>query len=373
MGALAPLLLAGCAQVGPPRPPSANLPAAASGFTARRLGADLDLRWTGPGETRDGVGQRGRITPWLCIWPGGGVAPPPAYVPCPRRLRLGPATPPGRAGQARLPLGALTLALPGVPPLPATSPRNLQVALVFANASGHWGARTPFRLVPTTPVAPPPVWLPAQVDRAGIQLRWRAAAPSRVRLERRNLRALVTAAMPPPAPAPHGSAPARWRAVADVLSGVTQYHDRRITWGRVYAYRLVSLAGYGSEEVTSAPSPVLTVPARDVFPPAAPAGLESVVTPPSQPGASYQVALSWLPVRPSPPVSVAGYNVYRRRGPRAAWRRRNPALLLTSVYSDSVAASAGARFQYAVTAVGENGVEGPKSVPVTAVLPEPGG
>ncbi len=371
--------LAACAQVGPPQPPSANLPAAPAAFHIRRLGAQLELRWTAPNQTTDGVALQGAITPWLCLWPGGGAAAPPRHVPCPRRLRVGPAEPPGGSGGARLRLRELALRLPGVPPLPATAPRNFHLALLFANDGGRFGARSRFRLIPAMPVAPPPVWLPVRLDRRGILLRWRSPVPSRVRIERRRL-----GTIPPNGPAaPATSAPAAgaqgtavaahragrsWRAVADVSAGVGRFLDRQITWGEIYGYRLYSLAGHGVEEVTSAASPVLTVPARNLFPPARPSELESVVSPPARPGAPYLVALSWLPLPPAPPVTIAGYNLYRRRvaGP---WRRLNASLLLTPAFSDSVSAPAGTRWQYAVTAVAASGVEGPKSAPVTVRLP----
>ena len=371
--------LAACAQVGPPQPPSANLPAAPAALHIRRLGEQLELTWTAPNQTTDGVAQQGAITPWLCLWPGGGATSPPRDVPCPRRVRIGAAEPPGGNGQARIRLGDLALRLPGVPPLPVIAPRNFHLALVFANDGGHFGARSRFRLIPALPVAPPPVWLPVRLQRGGILLRWRCPVPSRVRIERRRLGAIPTrgsaAAAPALAPAGRTKGPAGakrragrpWRAVADVSAGAGQFLDRQITWGHIYGYRLYSLAGHGVEEITSVASPVLTVPARNLFPPQRPRGLESVVSPPSQPGAPYQIALSWLPLQPPPPVTVAGYNIYRRRAD-GTWRRLNASLLLTPVFSDSISAPAGTRLQYAVTAVAASGVEGPQSVPIPVRL-----
>lgn len=337
---------------------------AAPHFTAGRLGPWLELNWRAPAKTKDGLPQRGAITPWLCIWPGD-AATPPAGTPCPRRMRVGAAQAPGARGQARVRLDQLWLALPGAPSIPATTPSALQVALVFANASGHWGAPAQFRLVPTVPVAPPPAWVPARVLRGGIALSWRPAASSRVRIERRRLGPLA----PPGAAAPAASA-GPWRPVADLPTGNTHYLDGEIRWGQAYAYRLESIAGRGRAEVTSLPSAVLTVAARNRFPPAAPSGLEAIPSPPTKPGGAYVVALSWLPPPPAPPVTTAGYNVYRRRG-QGPWRRRNPALLLAPVFSDSISGRAGACFAYAVSAVGANGVEGPKSAPVSVVLPPP--
>ncbi|WP_083346461.1 fibronectin type III domain-containing protein [Terriglobus roseus] len=48
-------LMAGCASQGPVRPPSLHLPAAVHGLTATRVGDAIDLAWTNPTRTTDGV------------------------------------------------------------------------------------------------------------------------------------------------------------------------------------------------------------------------------------------------------------------------------------------------------------------------------
>lgn len=338
------------------------------------MGPWLDLSWRSPAETSDGLPQRGWIIPWICVWPGGRQAPPPPDTPCPRRLQAAAAVAPGAAGRARIRLTRLYTLLPGAPPAPATTPSVFHVALVFANTAGHWGVRSAFRLVPAAPVPPPPVWRPARLLRAGIRLCWRPAAPGRVRLERRLISApggfaaspqATLGTIPPPPNSP--SASTAWRAVADFAAGSDCFLDTRIAWGGTYAYRLLSLAGARRMEVTSMPSAELVVPARDLFPPGPPLDLEAVASPRAD--GTILVGLSWLPPAPAPPTTVAGYNVYRRRG-AGPWRRRNAELVLTPVFSEAVAAASGSLFTYAVAAVGGNGVEGKKSAPLS-VRPPP--
>lgn len=55
-----PLLLAGCASQGPVRPPSLHLPAAVRGLAAIRVGNAVDLTWTNPVRTTDGVSLTGK-------------------------------------------------------------------------------------------------------------------------------------------------------------------------------------------------------------------------------------------------------------------------------------------------------------------------
>jgi len=55
-----PLLLVGCASQGPVRPPSLHLPAAVRGLAATRVGDAVDLTWTNPVRTTDGVSLTGK-------------------------------------------------------------------------------------------------------------------------------------------------------------------------------------------------------------------------------------------------------------------------------------------------------------------------
>ncbi|MEZ2347532.1 hypothetical protein [Terriglobus sp. RCC_193] len=56
---LLPLLI-GCASQGPVRPPSLHLPAAVHGLAATRVGNVVDLAWTNPTRTTDGVSLTGK-------------------------------------------------------------------------------------------------------------------------------------------------------------------------------------------------------------------------------------------------------------------------------------------------------------------------
>jgi len=54
------LLLAGCASEGAPKPPSLKLPAAVQGLAAHRAGDGVDLSWSNPTRTTDGVSLRAK-------------------------------------------------------------------------------------------------------------------------------------------------------------------------------------------------------------------------------------------------------------------------------------------------------------------------
>ena len=79
---------------------------------------------------------------------------------------------------------------------------------------------------------------------------------------------------------------------------------------------------------------------------------------------THSVSLSWTPN--SPPV--AGYNVYRGSARTGPFSRINPALDVTTAYSDANVQS-GQTYYYVVTAVNSSGIESGYSNAVQAVIP----
>lgn len=328
--------LTGCAQVGPPLPPSANLPAAPASFRAARSGDHLDLDWRSSTRTTDGAGQRGAIVPYLCLWPTAHPElQPPAGLPCPRRVALQGAEGAGAPGAASVPLARLAFGLPAAGAAPAAVETPfLLIALGFANGQGEVGAWSKFTAVPLTPAAPTPANLTASISPEGVRLTWQPVQPPprAIRVYRREL-----------APQPSSFAP-----LADLPGGAIAYLDRQMQWAHRYAYRLRSTEGQGLGEVESDDSATVSVLARNVFPPPAPEGLKAVLAPGVAPAAAD---LSWQPVTAP---RLAGYNVYRRR-PGGAWERRNTSLVLTPVFRDAQAGVQEGGFEYAVTAVDQDG------------------
>jgi hypothetical protein len=83
-----------------------------------------------------------------------------------------------------------------------------------------------------------------------------------------------------------------------------------------------------------------------------------------QPTANHVVDLRW---NPSPTTNVVGYNVYR--GPDGVtWKKINPSLIGSSLYSDSTVANK-TTHHYSATAEDVNGRESVKTSAVKAVVP----
>jgi fibronectin type 3 domain-containing protein len=109
------------------------------------------------------------------------------------------------------------------------------------------------------------------------------------------------------------------------------------------------------------PSAEVKIHTKDVFPPAAPTGLQAVA---SGVGQQPFVDLTWAP---NTEPDLAGYNVYRHEA-GAAPEKINSELLKTPAYRDTTAA-AGHKHFYAVTAVDLRGNESAKSEEASESLP----
>lgn len=354
------MALGGCAQVGPVYAPSAGLPRPVGDLTARRDGPEILLHWTPPTRTSDGAAysadRYGAVRYEICLWPGvengaavspphpppaGTSAPAPAQIPS-RRTPL-----PGAGGRYPVPGGALMPPCPkivpvkgGVVSLAALAPAAplATLALAATNGAGRWAGWSNPVTVPLAPVAPPPQPQGVQLTPRGVRLRWRVPQPPPqfILIFRQQ-----------------GRAPAQ--RVGEVAGDRSSYLDTSAVRNQTYTYWLRSAAGTGLAMAESAESAPLHVFNADLFPPAAPTGLEAVRAP-----AGAGVDLSWNAVAAG---DLAGYNVYRRLPGEGQWEKRNATLLLTPVFHDTLGAAAEG-VAYAVTAVDTAGNESLRSLAV---------
>ena len=107
------------------------------------------------------------------------------------------------------------------------------------------------------------------------------------------------------------------------------------------------------------------VTARDVFPPAAPQGLEVAIIPATPQTPAY-VELSWAI---SSEADLAGYYVYRSDSEATPGERINSEILPSPAFRD-MSVVRGRRYFYSVSAVDRAGNESPKSSAVPAQVPE---
>jgi hypothetical protein len=144
-------------------------------------------------------------------------------------------------------------------------------------------------------------------------------------------------------------------AQADVSK--PEWSDASADIGKRYAYMVqtfVKLAN--NKEALSDPSEEAGITPEDVFPPAAPAGLQAAVAPAS-------VELAW---DANTEPFLGGYRVYRSTGDGPVQKIADVGVIPS--YSDRQV-EAGKTYRYAVTAVSKSGHESPLSAPAEASLP----
>jgi hypothetical protein len=142
------------------------------------------------------------------------------------------------------------------------------------------------------------------------------------------------------------------------------FRDTHFDFGRDYVYSVRSLVNYPQVRLEAEDSNLLHVTPKDVFPPAAPQGLQ-VTYVPADGETSAHLELSWS-ISGEPDLS--GYNVYR--GDQAtAPVRLNPESLLSPAFRD-MSAVTGQRYRYTVTAVDQAGNESAPSSAVLASIPQ---
>ena len=144
----------------------------------------------------------------------------------------------------------------------------------------------------------------------------------------------------------------------------TEFRDAHFEFGTPYLYTVRSVAQFGADFVESADSAPAMVTPHDVFPPAAPTGLEITIIPATNQAPAY-IELSWAI---SPEGDLAGYSVYRSDAEDAPGERVSTEILPSPTFRD-ISVLPGRRYYYRVCALDRAGNESPKSSPVVADVP----
>jgi len=144
-----------------------------------------------------------------------------------------------------------------------------------------------------------------------------------------------------------------------------EYRDGSFQFGHTYLYAVRQVEHFGNESVESADSALAVITAKDIFPPAAPQGIEAVAVPGTD-GAPAAIELTWAI---NTETDLAGYNVYRSDQADTPGRRVNSELLLTPTFRD-MSVLPGQDYFYRVEAVDQSGNESSPSSAVKAQVPE---
>jgi hypothetical protein len=373
------LLTAACGKKGPPLAPLRPVPARVTDLTARRVDADVYLRFTIPVQNEDGsrpadlarleiyglsgepVDAQGRpldmqgylraatLIETIAVrrpLPPGTDAPEPGaaaaaaqgeVVAVRDRLRIEPTAPVPRPESDALP-APIPRPLAG-PVLPSPPTRSyVVVGLTRGGRTGAWSNHASVSLMDPPPAPPPPVLSHTETT---IVLEWAAPAapavgdrlPSKPLFEWRPEVMYNVYEVDPAAPAP--GSPLN---TAPLRTG--RFEDPRVTFGQERCYALRALARQGTlaaEGPASAPACITPV---DTFPPAAPTGLRAV-------GGAGAISLIW---DASLEPDLAGYLVLRGEATGETLQALTADPIRETTFRDT-AVVPGVRYVYAVVAV----------------------
>jgi len=396
----APLLMAGCASMGPPRPPSLELPKPPTDLRATRKGDRVTLAWTVPTMTTDRQRMRSVGPTRVCRGVEAELKECGTTVGEAPAARGGVAE--GEEPSSRIKTSATRSekknasqetysdALPAE--LERTNPSGwVTYAIEVLGPDGRGAGLSNEVRVPSVPPMLRIGNFNAEITAQGVQVTWKLAAGAGAVSAAQNAhcllriyRALLEGAGQG---ASSGTAVEKipmQEKVADLdlqhCTGVlqqtsqadeaasypTSYLDQHFEWEKTYQYHatvvtLMAEAGKSEFAYEGEDTPLVTVFAHDVFPPAVPTGLQAVF---SGPGQQTFIDLIWAPVMD---MDLDGYNVYRREE-GAAPVKVNAELVKTPSYRDTSVA-AGKTYWYSVSAADVRGNESARSEEASETVP----
>lgn len=364
----------GCASIGPPLPPSLELPKPPTDLHAARKGDKVTLTWTIPARTTDRQSVRYLGKTRICR------SLDPVLKEC--GLPVGDAAPPADfKGREKSPAKKLTATF--IDTLPSAVGQEhptgfATYAVEVLNTAGKGAGLSNQVHVPLVPTLPPFSNFSTQVTAQGVMIRWqcpptggrRTGVKYLFRIYRRpesssSETRIAEIDATGCATGPNGLVPLAVQPSDTVTSEpkeqgniITSFLDQTIEWEKTYFYRgtvvsLVEVAGKPAVEVEGDDTPEVKIFSHDVFPPAVPAGLQAVF---SGPGQQPFIDLIWAPV---PDADLAGYNIYRHEDGAAAVKV-NSEPVKTPAFRD-MQVDSGKTYFYSVSAVDARGNESGRS------------
>ena len=348
-------MLTACATMGPPQPPSLELPKTPSDLRAVRKGDQVMLTWTIPvattdrqtvrsfGPTRICRGLEAELT--QCGTPVGETLAHPVAV--------------AAKSSKQKPTTSYTDTLPAQ--LGADNSYALATyAVEVLNADGRGAGLSNQVRVPLARTLPPPRDFAARVTGQGIVLTWTNDLPSESSAQTVHYLFRVYRYT-------EGS---QQRILAGEVAAGSERNltltDSSVEWEKTYEYRAETVSVIAQEnkpevQIEGDDSPEIKVFAHDVFPPAVPSGLQAVF---SGPGQQAFIDLIWAPVAD---VDLDGYNIYRHEE-GAAPVKVNAEPLKTPAYRDT-SVSSGRNYFYSVSAVDVRANESARSEEASEAAP----
>jgi hypothetical protein len=360
----APWMITACATIGPPRPPSLELPKAPTDLRATRKGDRVMLTWTIPSATTDRQTVRNLGPTRICrslaavlTECGTPVGEAPAQPGVAQAVPSRPSPVFAKSSKQKV-AGSYTDALANQ--IRSDDPASITYAIEVLNAEGRAAGLSNQVRVSLVRTLLPPQDFAARVTSQGVVLNWTNEVPltgstkTSHYVYRVYRRAEGTKEQILAGEIPAGS------------ERNLTFTDSNIEWEKTYEYHADTVTVMAQEnkpevQVEGDDTLEIRVFADDVFPPAVPSGLQAVA---SGPGQRAFIDLVWAPVTD---VDLDGYIVYRHE-PGIGAVKVNAQLVKTPAYRDDSVAS-GKSYLYSVAAVDVRGNESARSEEAEETVP----
>ncbi len=345
-------LLSGCGVPGAPQPPSTGIPKFIGDLKAVRKGDTATLTWTTPTETSDGelIRKPGKMLVQRALTAGNDSDLKFQII---AELPLEPTLKEERGAQATA-KDSLTGAMR------SAANADFAVYSVLAQSRSGKSFGLPNRvLIPLVPTLSTPTSVHAEPIPAGIRLSWTQGWPpkSESRLNPQYTWRIMRKEESAKDPV----------MVRQLNAGNEEiiFVDTGIGWEKNYQYWITPVTlwsdGNRKGEVEGDDSPIASVFAHDIFPPATPSGVQAVYSTAERPF----IDLTWTP---NNEPDLAGYNVYRHIASEAPVKI-NSELVKTPRFADP-AIQPGMKYFYSVSAVDLRGNESGRSEETTETVPK---
>jgi hypothetical protein len=342
-------LLSSCATPGAPMPPSLQLPRPVEDLNYIRKGPRVVLSWTPPSQTTEHLGLKHLGVTYICR----SINSYPVNA-CEMVKRLTPDQVALVTDKKR----ELAIYEDVLPPDIIAAGSFATYSIDVFNQRGRTAGLSNQLRVPLVQTLPPPQDFHVTVTAQGPTLQWTAAPHSALanttfvyRVFRR-LEGVPT-----------------FTQVQDVRADVTgpqSLLDAGFEWEKRYDYKLVPITeitqGSTTIEVEGEDSPVVSILAKDVFPPAQPTGVQAVF---SSVGQKPFIDLTWTP---NTETDLAGYDIYRHEGNAEPAKLNAKSVKAPSYRDENV--RPGAKYFYSVVAVDLRNNQSPRSPETSEQVPQ---
>ena len=353
-------LLAACATIGPPLPPSLELPNPPSDLRAVRKADIVVLSWTISTVTTDRLAVRHQGATRICR----GLEPvlTKCGTPVGETAAVSPVPGSSKSGKKS---GERVVAIQAT--YTDTLPRELErdnpvgfvtYAIEALNKNGRSAGLSNQVQVPVAETLPPPHGFVAEVTGKGVVLTGTGEPVPAHPMVR-----YVYLIYRRPEGSPNQILVGQLPDDGEITFTFT---DPSIEWEKTYEYRaniatVVERPGQPEAQVEGEDSPDVKVFTHDIYPPAVPSGLQAVFSGPGQP---LFIDLIWAPATD---LDFAGYNVYRHE-PGSPPEKLNAEPLKMPTYRDAAVVS-GKTYLYSVSSVDLRGNESARSAEASESVP----